>query len=48
LGEIFIYKLKVLLGYQKILDPKGIQTLEEGGIKGNKGFHENGSRKFAS
>jgi hypothetical protein len=28
LGRKLVYKLEVLLGYQKILDPKGAQTFE--------------------
>jgi hypothetical protein len=28
LGEKLVYELKIILGYQKILDPKGAQTLE--------------------
>jgi hypothetical protein len=28
LGEKLVYKLKVLLSYQRILDPKDAQTLE--------------------
>jgi hypothetical protein len=28
LGEKLVYELKVLLGYQRILDAKGAQTLE--------------------
>jgi hypothetical protein len=28
LGKRFVYVLKVLLGCQRILDPKGTQTLE--------------------
>jgi hypothetical protein len=30
LGKRLIYRLKFLLGYQKTLDPKGVQTLERG------------------
>jgi hypothetical protein len=28
LGGRLVYKLKVILGYEKIMDPKDIQTLE--------------------
>jgi len=28
LGEAFVYRLEVLLSYQRILNPRGIQTLE--------------------
>jgi hypothetical protein len=28
LGDRLVYKLKILLGYQKILNPRGAQKLE--------------------
>jgi hypothetical protein len=28
LGKKLVYELKIFLGYQRILNPKGIQTLE--------------------
>jgi hypothetical protein len=28
LGDKLVYKLKIFMGYQRILDPKGIQTFE--------------------
>jgi len=46
LGNKLIYKLEVLIGYQKILDPKNAQMLE--GIKGSKGLYEGGKWKCAS
>jgi len=30
LGEKLVYELEVLLGYQRILDPRGSQTFEGG------------------
>jgi hypothetical protein len=33
IGREACFKLKVLLGYQKILDPKGVQTFEGGRSK---------------
>jgi hypothetical protein len=30
LGGRLVYKLKVFLGYQRTLDPKGVQTFYEG------------------
>ncbi len=30
IGREIVYKLKILLGHQRILDPKGVQTLEGG------------------
>ncbi len=30
IGGRLVYELKVLLGYQRILNPKGVQTLEGG------------------
>jgi hypothetical protein len=35
-----LYGLEVLLGYQRILDPRGSQTLEGGRIKINKNLYE--------
>jgi hypothetical protein len=43
--KMFVYRLKVLLVYQKILNPKGVQTLEEGKVKGNKELYEGGRWK---
>jgi hypothetical protein len=42
LGGKLVYKLKVLLGYQRILDPKGVQTFNGRGIKKKKGLYESG------
>jgi hypothetical protein len=42
-----VYELEVLLSYQEILDPKGIQTFERGKNKKNKGFYEGGRWKCA-
>jgi hypothetical protein len=36
------------MGYQKILDLKGIQTFMEEGVKGNKGLYEGGRWRCAS
>jgi hypothetical protein len=48
LGEKFIYGLEVLLGYQRILDPKDTQTFEGGIIKISKGLYEGGGGRCAS
>jgi hypothetical protein len=48
LGGKLIYELKVLLSYQRILDPKGIKRFMKRGIKGNKGLSEGGRWKCAS
>jgi hypothetical protein len=40
LGKKFVYDLKVLPCYQRIMDPRGTQTLEGGMTKKNKGFYE--------
>jgi hypothetical protein len=47
IGGRLVYELKVILGYQRILDPKGIQTFMEGGVKRNKGFYEGGRWRCA-
>jgi hypothetical protein len=48
LKKKLIYKLKVLLGYQRIFDRKGVETLEGGGgVKGNKRFYEGGRWRCA-
>jgi hypothetical protein len=44
---MFVYELKVLLGYQRILDPKKSKHFMEGEVKGNKGFYESGRWKCA-
>jgi hypothetical protein len=38
LGEKLVYELEVFIGYQKIIDPRGTQTLERRMNKNNKGF----------
>jgi hypothetical protein len=48
LGKKLVYELKFFLGYQRILDPRGAQTFEEGGVKKSKGFYESGGRVCAS
>jgi hypothetical protein len=48
LGKRFVYELKVLLGYQIIMDPKGIQTIEGKRIKRNKRLYGNGKWSYAS
>jgi hypothetical protein len=48
LGEKLVYKPKVLLGYQKILNPRGAQTLEGGTSKKNRGIYESGKRSCTS
>jgi hypothetical protein len=47
LGEKLVYELEVLLGYQRILDPRGSQTLEGGRIKINKELYEGGGGRCA-
>jgi hypothetical protein len=47
LGERLVYRLEVLLGYQRILNPKGVQTLEGGKNKKNRGLYEGGKWKCA-
>jgi hypothetical protein len=42
LGRRLVYDLKVVLGYQRIMDLKGIQTFMEGIVKGNKRLYEGG------
>jgi len=48
IGEKFVSGLKVLLGYQRILDPKGSQTLEGRKIKINEELYEGGGKRCAS
>jgi len=48
LGRRLVYELKIFLGYQKIMDPKGIQTFYGRKAKGNKEFHEGGKWRCAS
>jgi hypothetical protein len=48
LGEVLVYRPEVLLGYQRILDPRGIQTLEGGKLKKKKKIYEGGGGRFAS
>jgi len=45
LGGRFVYKLKVLLGYQRIMTQNASKLLKEGGVKGNKGLCESGRWK---
>ncbi len=40
--------LKVLVGYQMILDPKGAQKFEGGKNLKNEGFYEGGRRRCTS
>jgi hypothetical protein len=37
LGRRFVYGLEVVQGYQRTLDPKGVQTLEKGRSKKKQG-----------
>jgi hypothetical protein len=48
LGGKLIYEINVFLGYQRIMDPKGIQTLEGRRNKKKKGFCEGGNWRCAS
>jgi hypothetical protein len=48
LGEWLVYKLKVLLGYQKSWTQKACKHLKKRRIKGNKALYEGGKRRFAS
>jgi hypothetical protein len=48
LGGRFVYEVKVLLGYQRIFNPKKSKHLKEGKVKGNKGFCEGGRWRCAS
>jgi hypothetical protein len=47
LGEKFVCDLKVLPGYQRIMDPRGTQTLERRMTQKNKGFYEGERRRCA-
>jgi hypothetical protein len=47
LGERLVYKLKVILGYQRILNPKGAQTFEGRRSKKNKGLYKSGKGRCA-
>jgi hypothetical protein len=47
LGKNLVYKVEVLMGCQKILDPKNTQTLERK-TKKNEGFYEDGKKRCTS
>jgi hypothetical protein len=47
LKERFVYGLEFFLGYQRILDPKGVQTLERGRSKKKRGLYEGGRWRCA-
>jgi hypothetical protein len=47
LGRRLVYKIKVLQGYQRILDPKKSKHFMEGRAKGNKRFYEGGRWRCA-
>jgi hypothetical protein len=48
LGGRFVYELKFLMGYQRILDSKGVQTFYGRRNKKNKIFYEGGKWKCGS
>jgi hypothetical protein len=48
LGKKLDYTLKVFLGYQKTLNPKGVKHLKEGRVKRSKELYEGGRWKCAS
>jgi hypothetical protein len=48
LGERFVYELEVLMGYEKILDSKGIQTFERRKSKRKQGILWSEKRRCAS
>jgi hypothetical protein len=47
LGGRLVYELKILHGYQRILDPKKSKHFMEGRVKRNKGLYEGGRWRCA-
>jgi hypothetical protein len=48
IGREGVYELEVFMSYQRILDPKSVQTLERRRSKKKKGFCESERWKSAS